>query len=171
MQSILNRVVKLSACRALATLGQDPAGLSRILVRVALSSKTHSAVSALKALLAFSSVHRYGLQVQAGMLKIFALKALAAATGMFDSTSMEAVQHVAAGMLLYSLEVWGKRPFRSYRVGVASSDVARYNEPLALETIGPGIFGGLTRCYAPRFSLGRMMMIFPSLRTGFITTT
>ncbi|RYC64325.1 hypothetical protein CHU98_g1869 [Xylaria longipes] len=96
---------KRSASQALATFGHDPTDLGDVLIRVSLSSNTHSAVAALKALLAFSSVHRNGVQSQAGALKVSSLKALAAAAGRVDLSSMEAVQHVAAGMLLYSFEV------------------------------------------------------------------
>ncbi|KAJ8130685.1 hypothetical protein O1611_g2948 [Lasiodiplodia mahajangana] len=90
---------------ALATFGRDPIDLGDFLIRVSLSSNSHSGVAALKSLLAFSSAHRNGVQPQAGALKVSALNALAAAAGRVDLTTIEAAQHVAAGMLLYSFEV------------------------------------------------------------------
>ncbi|KAI1125339.1 hypothetical protein F5Y10DRAFT_247203 [Nemania abortiva] len=93
------------ASQALATFASDPTDLGDFLIRVSLSSNSHSGVAALKSLLAFSSAHRNGVQPQAGALKISALNALAAAAGRVDLSTIEAVQHVAASMLLYSFEV------------------------------------------------------------------
>jgi hypothetical protein len=72
---------------------------------MSLSSNTLSATALLKSLLAFSSLHHHGLQAQALELKISALKALAAASEGIELDSERIVQHVAAGMLLYSFEV------------------------------------------------------------------
>ena len=72
---------------------------------MSLSNDTLSATALLRSLLAFSSLHRHGLQSQACELKISALGALAAASESEELDTEGAVQHVAAGMLLYSFEV------------------------------------------------------------------
>ena len=68
---------------------------------MALQGETTPASAVLQALLAFSSLHRYGLQSQALELKIAALGSLA--KGLGAQTTMQ--QHIAAGMLLCSFEV------------------------------------------------------------------
>lgn len=73
---------------------------------MSLSSDTHSTTALLRSLLAFSSLHRDGLQSQACELKISALGALAAASETIELDTQGAVQHVATCMLLYSFEVW-----------------------------------------------------------------
>ncbi|KAI3327604.1 hypothetical protein HD806DRAFT_483348 [Xylariaceae sp. AK1471] len=102
---VLIEYFKYSASQALTTFTHEPTDLGEILLRVSLSTKTESAKAALSSLLAFSSVHRNGVQAQAGALKVSALKTLAAAAQRTDLTTTEAVQHVATGMLLYSFEV------------------------------------------------------------------
>ncbi|RYP19018.1 hypothetical protein DL765_003601 [Monosporascus sp. GIB2] len=94
-----------AACQALTTLGHDPTDLGNILLRLSLSDNTPSATAVLRSLLAFSSLHRHGVQSQAGELKISALGALAAAAQGGELGTEEAVRHVAAGMLLYSFEI------------------------------------------------------------------
>ncbi|PMD55003.1 uncharacterized protein K444DRAFT_568912 [Hyaloscypha bicolor E] len=94
-----------SAAQALATFRRRPSELSSFLLRMCLSSDSLSATALLRALLAFSSLHRHGLQEQAVELKISALKALAAASEGVEFDTEKIVQHVAAGMLLYSFEI------------------------------------------------------------------
>ncbi|KAI1819499.1 fungal-specific transcription factor domain-containing protein [Xylaria intraflava] len=92
------------AARALPTFGQDPTDLRNALLRMSLSSDTHSATAVLRSLLAFSSLHRHGMQSQALELKVAALEALGAS----ESTNLDTaklVHHIAALMLLYSFEV------------------------------------------------------------------
>lgn len=84
--------------------GHDPAGLGSVLVRLALASDTAPATALLKSLLAFSALHRHGVNSQAIELKISALKYLGAASNPNISTA-EAMQHIATGMLLCSFEV------------------------------------------------------------------
>ena len=67
---------------------------------MALQEKTAADATVLQALLAFASLHRYGLQSQALELKIAALGSLA--KGFDAKTTM---QHIATGMLLCSFEV------------------------------------------------------------------
>ncbi|XXH02444.1 hypothetical protein Hte_008819 [Hypoxylon texense] len=100
----LFRYFQFTASQSLTTFGHDPTKVGNILLRVALTSETPSAIAVLKSLLALSSLHRYGVQTQAIELKISALKALATASESSLGTK-EAIQHVAAGMLLCSFEI------------------------------------------------------------------
>lgn len=93
------------ASAALATFGHDAFALGNILVRIALEEKTASAAAVLQALLAFSSLHRYGLQPQAVELKIAALRSLAKGSAALSLGAKETIQHTATGMLLCSFEV------------------------------------------------------------------
>lgn len=60
----------------------------------------------LQALLAFSSLHRYGLQSQAVELKISALSMLAEVSLAPEHGAKEVIYHTATGMLLCSFEVY-----------------------------------------------------------------
>ena len=74
-------------------------------MRVALSGgNTPTATAVLNALLALSSLHRYGVTDKAIELKIASLKALASAST-DGLTIVEVMQHVVSGMLLCSFEV------------------------------------------------------------------
>ena len=59
----------------------------------------------LQALLAFSSLHRYGVQSQALELKVAALGSLAKASAAPNLSAKATMQHTATGMLLCSFEV------------------------------------------------------------------
>lgn len=85
---------------------------------MSLSNDSLSATALLRSLLAFSSLHRHGLQSQACELKISALGALAAASESEELDTEAAVQHVAAGMLLYSFEV---QPIRHISIRIDCS--------------------------------------------------
>lgn len=91
------------ASKSLATFGHDTTTLGNILVRTALQEETATATAVLQALLAFSSLHRYGLQSQALELKTAALGGLAKASPNLGANAT--MQHTAAGMLLCSFEV------------------------------------------------------------------
>ncbi|KAI5854500.1 hypothetical protein GGS23DRAFT_590628 [Durotheca rogersii] len=93
-----------AASHSLATFGYDPHSLGNVLTRIALASNTPSATAVLHSLLALASLHRHGVQAQAVELKISALKALSSVSADQIGT-MEAIQHVAAGMLLCSFEI------------------------------------------------------------------
>lgn len=75
-----------------------------MLIRLALTDDKLSATAVLRSLLAFSALHRSHLHSQALELKISAIKALKLASGSSISTA-DAIQHVAANMLLCSFEV------------------------------------------------------------------
>lgn len=76
-----------------------------MLVRIALHGQTPDAAAVLDALLAYSSLHRYGLQPQAAKFKISALKALTQASAAPSLGPKETIEHTATGMLLCSFEV------------------------------------------------------------------
>lgn len=73
-------------------------------MRVALASNTAASTALFRSLLALSSLHRHDDNPQALEFKISALKALTATAGN-DMDTTEAIQHVAANMLLCSFEV------------------------------------------------------------------
>lgn len=102
------RAVQHHASQSLATFGDKPTDLGQIILRVTLARNTNSATSVFKALLAFSSLHRYGAHAQAFELKMSSLRALATASNPeTDLGAIEVVQHIVAGMLLCSFEVSG----------------------------------------------------------------
>ncbi|KXX75786.1 hypothetical protein MMYC01_207443 [Madurella mycetomatis] len=93
-----------TASRSLATFGYDPTELGNVLTKLALASNKPSATAVLQSLLAFSALHRHDVYSQAVELKISAIKALTSVSGS-DIGTAEAIQHVAAGMLLCSFEI------------------------------------------------------------------
>ncbi|KAL5342848.1 fungal-specific transcription factor domain-containing protein [Aspergillus crustosus] len=93
-----------AATKSLATLSQDPTELGTMLMRLAYTSNTPSALAVRHAILCLASVHRYGLQSQAMSHKIASIRSLKlASTNEIGGT--EATQHVAAGMLLCTIEI------------------------------------------------------------------
>lgn len=72
---------------------------------MALAQDAVSGTALFYALLAFSSLHRYGINEQAVQLKIQALQSLSASVTEEPLVTTEAAQHVAASMLLGSFEV------------------------------------------------------------------
>ncbi|KAH7323176.1 fungal-specific transcription factor domain-containing protein [Stachybotrys elegans] len=92
------------ASQSLAIFGHEPTSLGDTLIRIALATNTPSAEAVLQAILSFSSLHRSGVNGQAVELKINALSKLAEASRSSSLGTMEAVQHVATGMLLCSFE-------------------------------------------------------------------
>ncbi|KAL2809056.1 hypothetical protein BJX63DRAFT_406951 [Aspergillus granulosus] len=93
-----------TASRSLAILGHDPVGLGRTLIRMALANTSPSSAAVRYSLLGLSSLHRHGLQAHCFEFKISAIKALNEATHA-EIGPAEALQHVAAGMLLCSFEI------------------------------------------------------------------
>lgn len=79
--------------------------LGPVLMRIAMSANSASGFAVQKALLAFASLHRYGVHFQAAQLKLSCLQALGAANS--DNMGLrDIVHHVAAGMLLCVFEVY-----------------------------------------------------------------
>lgn len=72
---------------------------------MALTDDSGPGLALLYALLAFSSLHRSGLNQQAVQLKIAALHSLSASAKEEPLTSVEAAQHLAASMLLGAFDV------------------------------------------------------------------
>ena len=103
--SYISPVVCCVASKSLATFGHETTALGNILVRIAVQGETATAAAVLQALLAFSSLHRYGLQSQALELKIAALASLAKASAAPDLGAKATLQHTATGMLLCSFEL------------------------------------------------------------------
>ncbi|KAI1364339.1 fungal-specific transcription factor domain-containing protein [Xylaria arbuscula] len=101
----LLRYFQSTAFSTLATFSADLAGVRDMLVDMALASHSIPSRAVLHALLAFSSLHRDGLQLQAAQHKTAAVGALAASAQNGVSTTSEAAQHVAANMLLCSFEI------------------------------------------------------------------
>ncbi|KAF2443741.1 hypothetical protein P171DRAFT_415436 [Karstenula rhodostoma CBS 690.94] len=96
-----------TASKALAIIGHDPKALGDVLIRIALASNTSSAKAVRECLLAYSALHRHGIHAQAMESKIAGLSALKVAsfTRRKEIDVLEAIQHVAAGMLLLSFEI------------------------------------------------------------------
>ncbi|KAK6860786.1 hypothetical protein PG995_004422 [Apiospora arundinis] len=94
------------ASRSLSTFGQDPVKLGQILLRIAFAGddNTSSRLAAQQSLLAFSSAHRHNVHSRGTEYKIAAIKALSDLSGR-EIGITEAVQHVAAGMLLCAYEM------------------------------------------------------------------
>ncbi|KAL6238510.1 hypothetical protein BDW75DRAFT_247235 [Aspergillus navahoensis] len=96
--------VEHTASHALSVLGHDPKSIGDILIPMALTDSSLSSLAVRQALLGLSSLHRYGVQTQAFEFKVSAIKSLKAASHTSIGAA-EALQHVAAGMLLCSIEI------------------------------------------------------------------
>ncbi|CZR65435.1 uncharacterized protein PAC_15335 [Phialocephala subalpina] len=92
------------AVQSLTIFAHNASDLGKFLIRMALGSDTASTMAVQQSILAFSSIHRYNVHSRAVELKISALKALATASASHIGTK-EAIQHIAAGMLLLSFEI------------------------------------------------------------------
>ncbi|KAF7616968.1 hypothetical protein AFCA_004841 [Aspergillus flavus] len=93
-----------TASKALATLAHDSPSLGRTILRMALTNDSASSAAVREALLAFASVHRHGLQSQGIEFKVSAIRALGKASHTNIGVA-EALQHVAACMLLCAFEI------------------------------------------------------------------
>jgi hypothetical protein len=76
---------------------------------MAMAKDTVSGLACFYAILAFSSLHRYGINEQAMQLKVKAIQSLSASVAGEPAASAQTAQHIAASMLLGAFEV-------SYRV-------------------------------------------------------
>ncbi|KAK7402554.1 hypothetical protein QQX98_011692 [Neonectria punicea] len=94
-----------TAASALSTFGHEQAELRDLLIRMCFSDNTASSNAVLQAILALASVHQDGHQNQATQLKLGALRALRDSLVNIDKCEAKAMQHVAAGMVLCSLEI------------------------------------------------------------------
>ncbi|KAH8900823.1 hypothetical protein GQ53DRAFT_131017 [Thozetella sp. PMI_491] len=94
------------ALQTLTTCDSDHRRFVGNISRLALTDFSDSSRAVLQALLAIASLHRYGLCAETIKLQSAALRLLkdSAQLGLSDS---EAIQHIAAGMLLCSFEIQG----------------------------------------------------------------
>lgn len=110
------------ASGSLATFGHDTTALGHTLVRIALQGNSAASKAVIQALLAFASLHRYGLQAQALELKIAALGSLSTGSETASFGSEATLEHIATGMLLCSFELhqssWTTGQWMSYLNGV-----------------------------------------------------
>ncbi len=83
----------------------DAGAFRNMLVQMALSDGNAASRAVLFAMLAVSQCHRGGDQRRAIQFKVSAINALAASARNTVLETREAIQHVAAGMLLCSFEV------------------------------------------------------------------
>ena len=97
-----------SAYLSLVTFGVNPSQLRDILMRMAMTDDTDTALAVFYAMLAFSSLHLNGSHQQAIQFKLLALNSLSASAKTGPLSLAEAAQHVAASMLLTSFEVGNK---------------------------------------------------------------
>ncbi|KPM39653.1 hypothetical protein AK830_g6901 [Neonectria ditissima] len=102
---LTNTPVYDSAHLSLVTFGQSPSQIRDALLGMALAHDAVPGLALFYALLAFSSLHRYGLNEQAVQLKIQALQSLSASVTDGPLISGKAAQHVAASMLLGAFEI------------------------------------------------------------------
>ncbi|KAF5005113.1 hypothetical protein FDECE_8433 [Fusarium decemcellulare] len=92
------------ASLSLTTFGHDAAKIPQILIRMALSDNTPSATAIFMSMLALASFHHDGLQSRVAHFRISTLRALSASTK-GEVGAAESIRHVAAGMLLCTLEI------------------------------------------------------------------
>lgn len=88
----------------LATFNQTRSELCGLLFRLALLDTTPSSKCVLQSILALASLHRNGYQYQTMHLKLTAVTLLKSSST-YGVDDAEAVRHVAAGMILTTLEV------------------------------------------------------------------
>ncbi|KAK7756875.1 hypothetical protein SLS62_000891 [Diatrype stigma] len=79
--------------------------LANVVIRLALAPDTASTPAVLRSILAFSSLHRYGLQSQAAELKIAALQALVETSAVSTLDATETIHHAVTGLLICSFEI------------------------------------------------------------------
>jgi hypothetical protein len=102
--NLINYLVQFRASRSLGVFDVDRQDFHGLLLRLALSDGSEGSKSVLHSVLAFSSIHRFGLQSEAARLKGKALMALATSLRHGINTNV-AMQHIAAQMILCYFEV------------------------------------------------------------------
>lgn len=102
---INNTPVYNFAHASLVTFGQSPWQIRDTLLSMVLAHDAVSESALFYALLAFSSLHHYGMNEQASQLKIQAIQSLSASVTDEPLVSAKAAQQVAASMLLGAFEV------------------------------------------------------------------
>jgi hypothetical protein len=102
--SSLHHVVVERASYSTITFGKDAQRVPGIIIRMALSDKTPSSTAVLRSCLALASFHRDNALQTTARSKIAALRALSESTQGFIGVN-ESVCHIAAGIILCTLEV------------------------------------------------------------------
>ncbi|KAF4634342.1 hypothetical protein G7Y89_g3766 [Cudoniella acicularis] len=92
------------ASKSLTTVKEGAPDLRDVLIRIALSNGAPLSTAVLQSLLAFSSLHRHGLQSHAARLKLSAISALAASARTGVGVH-QVISHVATLMLLCCFEI------------------------------------------------------------------
>ncbi|KAH8175977.1 fungal specific transcription factor domain-containing protein [Sarocladium implicatum] len=92
------------ASRALPAFGIDPMQLGRALVRIAGLDSSHASLGLTKLIQSFAVIQKYSVHEQMMNLKIEALSALGASSK-HKLSPTAAMQHLAAGMMLCSIEI------------------------------------------------------------------
>lgn len=90
---------------SLVTFGQRPSQIRDILLSMAMAQDAVSGLACFYAVLAFSSIHRYGINEQAMQFKVKTIQSLSASVAGESLASAQAAQHVAASMLLGAFEI------------------------------------------------------------------
>ncbi|KAH6949232.1 fungal-specific transcription factor domain-containing protein [Fusarium avenaceum] len=89
---------------SLATFGMTPLQIHDLLMSMVLANSTTPDSALTYAIMAYSSLHRHGLNEEAMRLKIQAIRFLSTAAQERQMSSLHAAQHVATSMLLGSFE-------------------------------------------------------------------
>ncbi|KAI1325286.1 fungal-specific transcription factor domain-containing protein [Xylariaceae sp. FL0255] len=92
------------ASQFLAIFGCNSKYVGQMLMRMALIDDSPSATAILHSMLAISSLHCYGRQAQVGELKLSAIRALKQSSNNSSIGSKEWIRHIAAVMVLCSIE-------------------------------------------------------------------
>ncbi|KAL5336823.1 fungal-specific transcription factor domain-containing protein [Aspergillus crustosus] len=85
----------------------DSQKLWRLLFKLSFCDDSHATMAVLRAILALSTLYRYGLSREAVRLKVAALSSLRASTEEGSLGPWQIYQHVAVGMLLCAFEIFG----------------------------------------------------------------
>ena len=142
--------VQQTASKSLAVFGHDPHELGNALIRIAVApGNTASATAVIHALLALSALHRHGGHPQVMELKISALEALQSSLRSCDACKTTATQHVAAGMLICSLEASVSKYLAGRRM--LTKHIRSTRRPAA-RTSGRGTSAVSRTSYGPRDS-------------------
>lgn len=96
--------VELEASQSLTTFGVDPKLLGELILRISQTDNSLASTAVVHSILGLASISRHGYNEQAMQLKIASLRTLARALETRDE-SLRVVHHIAAGMLLCSIEV------------------------------------------------------------------
>lgn len=101
----MRNIVREAAHCSLVTFSAATAHIRDVVMHMIFTQNTLSRQALFKAVLGFSSLHRYGANREAMAFKVAALAALSASAEEAARGPVEAAQHVAACMVLCAFEV------------------------------------------------------------------